>query len=106
MYPFMLVCYSSVSSYVFMQTRGERFYTLRMVNRNRSMKPLTMEAFTIDFQKTLPCLNTTTTDVYYRSQLSYFQKLSVVGFYTCDEFVAKKDANDIYSIFRHTVEIF
>lgn len=91
------------------QKRGERFYTLKKAYRKRSMKSSTMEAITMDFQKNLPCPNITTNDVYYRRQLNFISfNIHILStqqavFYTYDESVAKKGADDVCSMFRHFV---
>lgn len=91
------------------QKRSERFYSLKKAYRKRSMKSSTMEAITMDFLKKLPCPNITTNDVYYRRQLNFISfNIHVLStqqavFYTYDESVTKKGADDVCSMFRHFV---
>ena len=63
----------------------------------------------MDFQKNLPCPNITTNDVYYRRQLNFVSfNIHILSnnqavFYTYDESVAKKGANEECSMFNHFV---
>lgn len=61
----------------------------------------------MDYQQNLPTSNITTNDVYYRRQLNFISfKVHVVSvkssiFYTYDETVAWKRADDVCSILEH-----
>ena len=52
-------------------SRSSKFYSLKRKYRKECMKKTELEAVTMDFQKNLPTLNITTSDVYYRHQLNF-----------------------------------
>lgn len=87
--------------------KSERFYQLKRSSRKQSMKSNNMESITMDFLKNLPTPNITTNDVYYKRQLNFItfnvHKLSDSHsvFYTYDESVAKKGADDVCSMMYH-----
>ncbi|KAG5899095.1 hypothetical protein JTB14_021598 [Gonioctena quinquepunctata] len=77
------------------------------VHKKNSMNNVDAEAVCIGFQKNLPLPNITTTDVYYKRQLSFYSfnihRLSDADsvFYTYTE-VAKKGANEFFPIRGHS----
>lgn len=89
--------------------KSERFYELKKSFRKKSVKSSTIEAVTMDFQKNLPCPNITTNDVYYRRQLNFISfNIHILSnqqaiFYTYDESIAKKGADEVCSMFNHFV---
>ena len=74
------------------------------------MKTDTLEAISIDYQKNLPTPNITTNDAYYRRQLNFITfNVHIIStdqsiFYTYDESVAKKAADDVCSIMHNFIE--
>lgn len=89
--------------------KANRFYDIKKALRKKSLKSSTIEAVAMDFQKNLPCPNITTNDVYYRRQLNFVSfNIHILSnqqaiFYTYDESVAKKGANEVCSMFNHFV---
>lgn len=87
--------------------KSERFYSLKRSYRKRASKSSTMEGITMDYQKNLPCPNITTNDVYYKRQLNFISfNIHVLSnsksvFYSYDESVAKKGADDVCSMLNH-----
>lgn len=87
--------------------RSERFYKLKESYRKRCMKSKSMEAITMDYQKNLPTPNITTNDVYYKRQLNFISfnihvlSSSQAVFYTYDESIARKGADDVCSMMYH-----
>lgn len=87
--------------------KAEKFYSLKRKFRKNAQRSHDMEAIVIDFQKNLPCPNISTNDVYYRRQLNFISftihvlSNSKVVFYTYDESVAKKGADDVCSMLNH-----
>lgn len=89
--------------------KSEKFYDLKSKYKKKARKTLDMEAITMDFQKNLPTPNITTNDVYYKRQLNFVSfNIHVLSdqtsvFYTYDESVAKKGADDVCSMIDHFV---
>lgn len=89
--------------------RSSKFYSLKRKYRKESRKNTELEAVTMDFQKNLPTPNITTSDVYYRRQLNFISfNIHVLSdstsvFYTYDESVARKGADDVCSMLEHFV---
>ena len=90
--------------------RSEKFYSIKRNCRKQSNKNEEVEAITVDYQKNLPTPNITTSDVYYRRQLNFISfNIHVLSdstsiFYTYDESVAKKGADDVCSMLKHYFE--
>lgn len=90
--------------------RSEKVYSIKKKFRKESRKHEELEAFTIDYQKNLPTPNITTSDVYYRRQLNFISfNIHVLSdstsvFYTYDESVARKGADDVCSMLKHFFE--
>lgn len=90
--------------------RSEKFYTIKRNCRKESRKNEEFEAVTVDYQKNLPTPNITTSDVYYRRQLNFISfnihilSDSTSVFYTYDESVARKGADDVCSMLKHFFE--
>lgn len=89
--------------------KAEKFYKLKKNYRKKSMKTDTIEAISIDYQKNLPTPNITTNDAYYRRQLNFNTfNVHILSsgqsiFYTYDESVAKKGADDVCSMLHSFV---
>lgn len=87
--------------------RSDKFYSLKRKYRKQSQKEAKIEAIAMDFQKNLPTPNITTSDVYYRRQLNFISfNIHVLSdsasvFYTYDESVARKGADDVCSMLHH-----
>lgn len=87
--------------------RSDKFYFLKRKYRKQSQKEAKMEAIVMDYQKNLPTPNITTSDVYYRRQLNFISfNIHVLSdstsvFYTYDESVARKGADDVCSMLNH-----
>lgn len=87
--------------------KGAKFYSIKTKCRKEARKKEEFEAVTMDFQKNLPTPNITTSDVYYRRQLNFISfNVHVLSdstslFYTYDETVAKKGADDVCSMLEH-----
>jgi hypothetical protein len=90
--------------------KSEKFYSIKRNCRKKSRKNEEVEAITVDFQKNLPTPNITTSDVYYRRQLNFISfnihilSDSTSVFYTYDESVARKGADDVCSMIKHFVD--
>lgn len=86
---------------------SSKFYSLERKYRKQSRKNAEVEAITMDYQKNLPTPNITTSDVYYRRQLNFISfnvhvlSDSTSVFYTYDESVARKGADDVCSMLDH-----
>lgn len=84
--------------------RSTKFYSIKRKSRTESRKKEEIEAVTVDFQKNLPTHNITTFDVYYRRQLNFISfnvhvsSDSTSVYYTYDESVARKGADDVCSM--------
>lgn len=87
--------------------RSTQFYSIKRKYRKESRKKEEIEAITVDFQKNLPTPNITTSDVYYRRQLNFISfnvhilSDSTSVFYTYDESIARKGADDVCSMLEH-----
>jgi hypothetical protein len=84
-----------------------KFYDLKKDYKKKSKQQSDMACITMDFQKNLPTPNITTSDVYYRRQLNFISfnihilKDSTSIFYTYDESVARKGADEVCSMLDH-----
>lgn len=82
--------------------KSENFYSLNK-NSEKARKKNDIEAIAMDYQKNLPTPNISTNDVYYRRQLNFISfnvhvlSDSTSVFYTYDESVAHKGADDVCS---------
>ena len=87
--------------------KAKQFYDRKKAARIKAKGNVKFAAFCMDFQKNLPMPNITTGDVYYRQQLSFHSfNFHILGknevwFYTYDETVAKKGADDVTSMLEH-----
>lgn len=87
--------------------KASQFYSRKRTARNKAKGNQLFAAFCMDFQKNLPLPNISTSDVYYRRQLSFHSfnihllGNNVVWFYTYDETVARKGADDVTSMLSH-----
>lgn len=92
--------------------KAEKFYSLKRLYKKKSRNHDSIEAIAMDFEKNLPTPNITTNDVYYKRQLSFYSfnihKLATndVYFYTYDETVARKGADDVCSMLDHFITNF
>lgn len=83
--------------------KGDKFYELNRKYRRAAKKTPDLEAIVMDYQRNLPTPNITTNDVYYRRQLNFISfNVHVLSdeysvFYTYDETVARKGADDVCS---------
>lgn len=90
-------------------SKSAKFYELKSLYKRKSRKSPDLEAITMDYQKNLHCPNITTNDVYYKRQLNFVSfNIHVLSdqtsvFYTYDESVAKKGADDVCSMIDHFV---
>ena len=88
-------------------SKSAKFYELKSMYKKKARKTHDMEAITMDFQKNLHTPNITTNDVNYKRQLNFVSfNIHVLSdqksvFYIYDECVAKKGADDIYSVINH-----
>lgn len=87
--------------------KGDKFYEPKKKYRRTAKDTRDLEAIVMDYQRNLPTLNITTNDVYYRRQLNFisfnvhvFSDESSI-FYTYDETVARKGADDVCSMLEH-----
>lgn len=89
--------------------KAEKFYKVKRNYRKKSMKTDIFEAISMDYQKNLPTPNITTNDAYYRRQLNFITfNVHILSsgqsiFYTYDESVAKKGADDVCSMMHNFV---
>lgn len=90
--------------------QAETFYIRKRDARTNSKTDMTSMAIAMDYSKNLPTPNISTNDVYYKRQLSFYSfNIHVLGtqasyFYTYDESVAKKGADDVTSILDDFIE--
>lgn len=87
--------------------KGQTFYDRKTQAGHDSKAIPNLAAVCFDFWKNLPCPNITTSDVYYKRQLSLYT-FNVhnlgdgsVSLYTYDESVGKKGANEVSSMLLH-----
>ncbi|BES91727.1 Spermatogenesis associated 5 [Nesidiocoris tenuis] len=89
--------------------KSEEFYNAKARSRKRAAISSKFEAITKDYQENLPTPNITTNDVYYKRQLNCVSfNIHVLStnhaiFYTYDESVAKKGADEVCSMLNHFV---
>jgi len=87
--------------------KGDKFYELKRKYRRAAKKTPDLETIVMDYQRNLPTPNITTNDVYYRRQLNFISfNVHVLSdessiFYTYDETVARKGADDVCSMLEH-----
>lgn len=87
--------------------KAEQFYRRKRDARTRSQKSVFTEAVCIDFAKNLPVPNISTSDVYYKRQLStYAFNVHILStsqsiFYMYPETVAKKGSDDVCSLLHN-----
>lgn len=88
---------------------GGKFYDLKRDFKKESKKRADIVSITMDYEKNLPTPNITTSDVYYRRQLNFISfnihilKDSTSIFYTYDESVAKKGADEVCSMLNNFI---
>jgi len=89
--------------------KAEQFYKVKRIYRKKSIKTDTFEAISIDYQKNLPTPHITTNDAFYRRQLNFITfNVHILSsgksiFYTYDESVAKKGADDVCSMLHNFI---
>lgn len=84
--------------------KAETFYERKRKARLESRRNVLKAAICMDYQKNLPLPNITTNDVYYKRQLSFYSfNIHNLGsresyFYTYDETIARKGADEVSSM--------
>ena len=87
--------------------RADTFYQRKRLARKEAQKSAHSEAIAMDFGRNLPLPNLSTNDVYYRRQLSFHAfNIHILSsgqsvFYTYDQTVARKGADDVASMLYH-----
>jgi len=90
--------------------KADTFYVRKRGAKNRAKDDSTYLAIAMDFCKNLPCPNIPTNDVYYKRQLSFYAfnihvlSTSASYFYTYDETIGKKGADDVCSFLANFLD--
>lgn len=87
--------------------KAQWFYTLKKSAKTEAKQNKTVEAIAIDFGRNLPTPNTSSSEVYFRRQLTfYIFNVHILStgesiMYTYDQTVGKKGCNDVASMLLH-----
>nr|CAD7265023.1 unnamed protein product [Timema shepardi] len=92
--------------------KADCFFRNKRLAKQQARKTRKIESIAFDYGKNLPVPNITTSDVYFKRQLSFYvfnihvlaTGLSIM--YTYDQTVARKGANDVVSMLHHFINTF
>jgi hypothetical protein len=89
--------------------KAETFYERKRAAKAEAAADETVMSIALDFSKNLPMPNISTNDVYYRRQLSFYSfNIHVLHnsqsyYYTYNEMIARKGADDVISMLDHFI---